>query len=94
MSKCERDFNATPHTDAEDFDPDAGFQNQGDEWAGEDEGLDTEVGLASDYSISDIRKTCDKENNFYNHMSNFPMFYLNTLLYIDIISICLLHYRH
>lgn len=32
--------------DAEDFDPDAGFQNKegGDEWAGEDEGLDTEVG--------------------------------------------------
>ena len=33
------------HTDADDFDPDAGFQKEGDEWAGEDEGLDTEVSL-------------------------------------------------
>lgn len=31
-----------PLIDAEDFDPDAGFQQEG-EWAGEDEGLDTEV---------------------------------------------------
>jgi hypothetical protein len=36
-------------TDAEDFDPEAGFQKEGgNEWAGEDEGLDTEVSLHVD----------------------------------------------
>ena len=30
------------YIDAEDFDPEAGFQKEG-AWAGEDEGLDTEV---------------------------------------------------
>ncbi len=39
------------HTDDDDFDPDAGFQKEGDEWAGEDEGLDTEVGLTSIRSL-------------------------------------------
>lgn len=37
-------------TDADDFDPDAGFQKEGgDEWEGEDEGLDTEVSLLTPF---------------------------------------------
>lgn len=42
--------------DAEDFDPDKGFQKRDDRWEGEDEGLDLEVyrGVGSTQAVSSV----------------------------------------